>query len=274
MSNCCLCIYLLHVQCGRSRDALKLPSSAEIAQRAARGVAPLTRPELAVLSGNVKLVLFTALVSACKGGRAGEMSSFDQHLRSYFPKTIQERFPDDIGTHLLADEIAMTVVVTRICGDAGVAFVPAALAMAGGADIFDVVSAYLEAQQFTGLDDASVRAAYARDPAAWLLLETATRRAALCALSGRGSMVVATLQSDFATVVNALRTCDGYDVTPEDKNERALATASYTALAFTILKPWAAQQATCGLEQLTRRYVAGACKIHNRLIEMVLPYTY
>ena len=65
---------------GRSRDALKLPTSAEIAARAARGTTPLTRPELAVLSGNVKLVVFAALVEACKAGR--KLHGFDAHLQS------------------------------------------------------------------------------------------------------------------------------------------------------------------------------------------------
>src|SRR5690606_30523637 len=103
----------------RDRASLNLPSDAELARRAEAGEG-LTRPELAVLSAWVKMFVSREL----NKGDPRRLPNYDELLFSYFPKTSQERWPDAIRNHMLADEIATTVATTRIVADAGAAFIP------------------------------------------------------------------------------------------------------------------------------------------------------
>ncbi len=126
---------------GVSRMRLGLPDEAQLRARAARQEG-LTRPELAMLSAWVKRWVYAELV---RSGRARTLYDYPLYLRGYFPGTVQERYLDDIVQHQLADEIAMTVVTTRIVGDAGAAFLPMAVETTGRS-VFSVCDGYLRAQ--------------------------------------------------------------------------------------------------------------------------------
>ncbi|MCB9663165.1 MAG: NAD-glutamate dehydrogenase [Alphaproteobacteria bacterium] len=127
---------------GVGREVLRLPTDEELEQRAAQDEG-LTRPELAVLSSWVKRYVYRELVAS---GRARELHGYATFLLGYFPAALRERFRADIEAHQLADEIAMTVVTTRVVGDAGAAFVPLAVEETGQG-VFAVCQAYLEAQR-------------------------------------------------------------------------------------------------------------------------------
>ena len=132
----------------RTRESFQLPSDAELAERAERGLG-LTRPELATLSSHVKRYVYAELLAS---GRAKQLTGYRDLLIPYFPVAIQERYLADIEGHQLADEIAMTVATTRVVGDAGAAFVPLAVESTGRT-VFDVVNAYLRAQRLARASD-------------------------------------------------------------------------------------------------------------------------
>lgn len=126
---------------GVDRATLGLPGDDILASRAARGDG-LWRPELATLSAWVKRWAYRELIAS---GRARSLHGYDAFLRGYFPGEILERFEADVVGHQLADEIAMTVAITRIVGDAGAAFLPMAVETTGRS-VFSVCDAMLRAQ--------------------------------------------------------------------------------------------------------------------------------
>ena len=125
---------------GREREQLWLPDNDELTRRHDEGLG-LSRPELAVLSAWVKMYVFRELLA----DKPKDLPGYDQLLFNYFPKTIQEKYPNDIRKHMLADEIAMTEATTRIIADAGAAFVPGVIETTG-ATVLDVATAYFRAQ--------------------------------------------------------------------------------------------------------------------------------
>lgn len=125
-----------------ARGDIGLPEDDELRRRAEAGEG-LTRPELAVLSAYVKRYVYAELIAS---GRARELEGYAGFLTNYFPKRIQEAYPRDIAEHQLADEIAMTLVTTRLVGDAGASFVPLAVESTGRS-VFDIADAYLRAQR-------------------------------------------------------------------------------------------------------------------------------
>jgi glutamate dehydrogenase len=127
---------------GFDRAALQLPNEAVLLERAEAG-AGLTRPELATLSAHVKRWVYAELIAS---GKARQLSSYDATLMSYFPKALQERYPQDIREHQLADEIAMTMLTTRLVGDTGASFVPL-LAESSGRSVMEIADAYLRSQR-------------------------------------------------------------------------------------------------------------------------------
>ena len=165
----------------------------------------------------------------------------------------------------------MTVVVTRVVGDAGAAFVPAAVATAGGASIFDVVDVYLRAQDFTGLSTGTIRAAIGKSPSSWLPVESATRRAALCALTGRGTMPARGPGSDFAAAIGALtellgpaesrRRGSSTDAAAPGEggsaeSQRVIVRARFVDKAFAVLHAAGTAPAGSDITELTRRFIA------------------
>jgi glutamate dehydrogenase len=131
---------------GIKRESLDLPTPTVLAERAKAGVG-LTRPELAVLGAYVKMYVYTQLMA----GDPAAIPGFDDMLVSYFPKRIQELYPQDIRGHMLAKEIAMTVATTRIVADAGAANIPL-LVETTGASVTSIVTALFRAQSLARMD--------------------------------------------------------------------------------------------------------------------------
>src|SRR5690606_29665239 len=103
---------------GRLERALEfLPDDEALAERLLEGRG-LTRPELAVLLSYAKLHSYGELL---------EDESVDdpflmRELMAYFPRQLQERFPDQIGNHRLRREITATVVINHIVDRMGSTF--------------------------------------------------------------------------------------------------------------------------------------------------------
>jgi NAD-specific glutamate dehydrogenase len=83
-------------------------------------------------------------------GNPKSIPGYDGLLLGYFPKAIQDAYPDDIRQHMLADEIAMTVATTQVIADGGAALVPI-LMETTGAGVMDIVTAYLKAERLARL---------------------------------------------------------------------------------------------------------------------------
>ncbi|MFT4621577.1 MAG: glutamate dehydrogenase [Myxococcota bacterium] len=180
-------IAFIERQFGRDRSSLQLPTNDELSRRAERGEG-LTRPELAMLSSWVKLYVQQALVD--DGARG--LPDFDALLMGYFPKEIQERYPEHIRNHMLANEIAVTVATTQVVADAGAAFIPMAQETTG-ASTLDIFTAYLKAQRLAGAADVrrvleelrtsvSLEALYR----AWVMVDAGCRELVGYWLSARG----------------------------------------------------------------------------------------
>jgi glutamate dehydrogenase len=132
----------------RTRESFQLPSDEELAERA-RKKQGLSRPELATLSSHVKRYVFSELMAS---GRAREITGYRELLLNYFPVAISRDFLADVEGHQLADEIAMTMVTTRVVADAGAAFIPLAVESTGRS-VFSVCNAYLKAQRLARTDE-------------------------------------------------------------------------------------------------------------------------
>ena len=130
-----------------TRKRLNLPDDDELARRAQEGLG-LTRPELAVLSSWVKMFVFRELME----GEPKSLPGYDDLLMNYFPKTIQERYAEDIRSHMLADEIAMTEATNQIIADAGASYFPVT-AEKTGRSVPVSAHAYKAAQQLARADE-------------------------------------------------------------------------------------------------------------------------
>jgi len=118
------------------RDRESLPNLETLTNRQAQGKG-LTRPELAVIGSYAKMHLFQSL----QEDSARLEPELQVELPAYFPRSIQERFGADIPDHLLAREIALTVLTNRIVDNAGGTFL-------------------IEAQRETGRSAAEIAHAY------------------------------------------------------------------------------------------------------------------
>jgi glutamate dehydrogenase len=110
----------------KRRDA-NLPGERLARMRAQKGEG-LYRPELAFVAANAKLDMRQEL------GRAiaqFPLESLTQYLFRYFPPSLTERFSDDIRNHPLAINMARTVLVNSIIGDAGASWLSETAIMTG-----------------------------------------------------------------------------------------------------------------------------------------------
>ena len=171
------------------RELLALPNEEELQRRSKAGLG-LTRPELAVLSAWVKMFVFRELLAH----DARALPGFDRLLVEYFPKTIQQRYPDDVRNHMLAREIAMTVATTRLVGDVGAAWFPL-VAETSGRSVLDIATAYLKAQTAVGLEPfraeleaARVGTAALASYRAWVRLDASVREVAAGFLTKAGGV--------------------------------------------------------------------------------------
>ncbi len=173
----------------RDRSSLFLPSDAEIARRAEAGLG-LTRPELSVLQAWVKMYVRRELLKS----NPRELPGYDALLTSYFPKRIQEMFPDDVRNHMLANEIAVTMALTRIVADAGAAFIPINID-ASGSSVLEIAGAYLKAQRLARMADVRAELEQLKPTVAlpslnraWVLVDAGAREVVRYWLSSRGKI--------------------------------------------------------------------------------------
>ena len=197
---------------GRKRRELKLPSNAELTDRAERGEG-LTRPELAVLSSWMKMFVFEALMAA----EPKRIPGYKHLLHHYFPKHVQTTWPDAIDNHMLADEIAMTEATTRIVADAGVTFFPQAIE-ATGRGVRAIAAAYLKAQRLaradrvrTTLEELRTTVALRSLNQCWIEVDSGARRVASYWLSSQGK-----IPSDAKLDIMASRVDEVYELQASD----------------------------------------------------------
>ncbi|WP_126174203.1 NAD-glutamate dehydrogenase [Altericroceibacterium xinjiangense] len=123
-----------------------LAEAETLARRAADGEG-LTRPELAVLLSNAKIVLQDAV----EGSRLAEDSALERYLLSDFPRPMQYGFPEQILHHPLRREIIATVVANRMVNRMGLVH-PFELAEEEGTSLESVAAAFVSAEKLFGFD--------------------------------------------------------------------------------------------------------------------------
>ncbi len=129
------------------RKVENLPSDAEIAARTARGEV-LTRPEVAVLLAYAKLSLYDHLLAS----NVPDDAYLVEELRRYFPKAVQEKYPDAIESHRLRREIVATQLSNAVINRGGPGIVTR-LAARTGRSVADVARAYALARDVFGILD-------------------------------------------------------------------------------------------------------------------------
>jgi len=132
-------------QAGKLDRALEfLPSDEVIAEREANQQG-LTGPELAVLLAYSKMNLFTELVES----DVTEDAYLQRELIAYFPKPLQEHYPEQIQTHPLRREIIATYITNSVLNRMGSAYV-IRLQEDSGEAAPDIARAYTAARALFG----------------------------------------------------------------------------------------------------------------------------
>ncbi|MEC9367753.1 MAG: NAD-glutamate dehydrogenase [Pseudomonadota bacterium] len=96
------------------REVELLPDDNALEVRREQGQ-PLTRPELAVLLAYAKIDVYNELIASS----VPDDPYFETELRSYFPKRLQEAYPDEIAKHRLRREIIATQLSNAIINRGG-----------------------------------------------------------------------------------------------------------------------------------------------------------
>ncbi|OYU48062.1 MAG: NAD-glutamate dehydrogenase [Rhizobiales bacterium PAR1] len=122
-----------------------LPGDAEVDARTARGEV-LTRPEVAVLLAYAKLSLYDHLLAS----DVPDDAYLVEELKRYFPKPVQEKYPDAILTHRLKREIVATQLSNAVINRGGPGIVTR-LSARTGRMIPDVARAYALARDVFGI---------------------------------------------------------------------------------------------------------------------------
>jgi len=176
-----------HMDQGRER--LFLPSQEEIRERSSLGQG-LTRPELATLSGWVKMYVYRKLMEADPRSLPG----FEDFLLNYFPLRIQEQYPQAIKNHMLSTEIGATVATTMLIADVGASFFPVMIETTGRS-VLEIASAYLKAQRLsratevrTHLEQLRTSIALQSLNRAWVTMDNGTKNVAAFWLSTSGQI--------------------------------------------------------------------------------------
>ena len=140
---------VLAERAGLDRDLEALPSDQVLAtrQRSDRG---LTRPELAVLLAFTKNLLADELV----GSPLASDPSYDGTLVSYFPRQIQERYPDLVAAHPLRAELVATSVANQLVNRGGISMVHRLMGETS-ATVADIARAHTAATRIYDLDSTS-----------------------------------------------------------------------------------------------------------------------
>ena len=128
-----------------NRKLEALPANAELRTREAAGQG-LTRPEIAVLLSFSKIALDHDILAST----VPDHPAFQPYLIGYFPKTLRERFPDDIKAHQLRREIVATFIVNAMINRGGPAMA-VRLADETGRTPGDIACAFMAARSFLDL---------------------------------------------------------------------------------------------------------------------------
>ncbi|MDX6729071.1 MAG: glutamate dehydrogenase [Baekduia sp.] len=121
-----------------------LPPTEDMAERRRAGEG-LVRPELAVLVAYAKRLLTDALLES----DLPEDPAFDRDLRTYFPRTVVERFGHLIAEHPLRRELVATLAANDVVDALGPTFVSGLEGELGAAPA-EVVRAFRIAREVTG----------------------------------------------------------------------------------------------------------------------------
>jgi len=95
-----------------------LPTNKDIAKRQADKIG-MTRPELCVMLAYSKMDLYPQILAS----KLVKDPYFEPDLFNYFPKLLQEKFPDEIKNHQLSSEIIATSLTNSLVNKAGITFV-------------------------------------------------------------------------------------------------------------------------------------------------------
>ena len=123
-----------------------LPTDEELAKRKREGKG-LTRPENAVLMAYSKLNLFDELCASA----LPDDPFYAKVLQTYFPKVLNETYPEFVAQHALKREIIATSVTNAVVNRMGATFVNF-LAKEASCTAADVVSAYTLAREVFDLE--------------------------------------------------------------------------------------------------------------------------
>jgi glutamate dehydrogenase len=130
-----------------SRALEYLPDDAELETRRLAGEG-LTSPELAILLAYAKIQVTKELNAVGLGNDPW----CDQIVIEYFPKEIQDRYREEIKSHLLRSEIANTVMANELINIGGITFVFRAMEETGSTTV-EVVKAAFAAMEVFGIRD-------------------------------------------------------------------------------------------------------------------------
>ncbi len=124
-----------------------LPTNKEIAKRQGDKVG-MTRPELCVMLAYSKMDLYPQILAS----NLVTDPYLAPDLFSYFPKLLQEKFPDEIKNHQLRSEIIATSLTNSIVNKAGITFVNQIASDTGFLPV-DVVRCFVVVCDSFGLDE-------------------------------------------------------------------------------------------------------------------------
>jgi len=120
-----------------NREIEFLPNRKEIDKRQNDNVS-LTRPELCVMLAYAKMDIYNQLLAS----DLVKDKYFESELLSYFPKTMKEKFLDEITNHQLRKEIIATQITNFVVNRMGITFVHQ-LAQDSGFSVVEVVKSFI-----------------------------------------------------------------------------------------------------------------------------------
>ncbi len=129
-----------------SRQALLLPSS-DAMERRHEEKQGLMRPEISLLLACTKLFVFKHIMAS----KLLDSSTLKETLFSYFPKALQEKFPEAIEKHPLRREIIATMEANNLVNRMGLTFVTD-LMKKNKVTAMEVIEAYTKVRVEAGFD--------------------------------------------------------------------------------------------------------------------------